>query len=148
MFPGTEGRQIQMFLRLFLLFTLIPLVELYLLLKIGSIIGAVNTILLVVVTGVLGAYLAQLEGLRTLEKIRLLTARGEIPGDPLIDAMLILVAGFVLITPGVLTDLLGFLMLIPATRAAFRKWVKERMESRFSASHTTVITIDPDEREP
>ncbi len=137
-----------MFFRLFLLFTCIPLVELYLLLRIGSVIGAVNTILLVIGTGVLGAYLAQQEGLRTLEKIRTLAARGEMPGEPLIDAMLILVAGFVLITPGILTDLLGFLMLIPVTRAPIRGWIKGQMERRFSASSPTVITIDPNEREP
>ena len=134
-----------MFLRLFLLFTCIPLVELYLLLQIGSVIGAVNTILLVIITGVLGAYLAQQEGLRTLERIRALMARGEMPGEPLIDALLILVAGFVLITPGILTDLLGFLMLIPATRAPIRRWVKGQLERKFSASKAAVYTIDPNE---
>jgi UPF0716 protein FxsA len=131
-----------MFLRLFLLFTCIPLVELYLLLQIGSVIGALNTILLVIVTGVLGAYLAQQEGLRTLERIRLLMARGEMPGQPLIDAMLILVAGFVLITPGILTDLLGFLMLVPASRAHIRRWIQRRLERKFSEMNTTVTCVD------
>jgi len=135
-----------MFLRLLLLFTCIPLMELYLLLQIGSIIGAVNTILLVLITGVLGAYLAQQEGLRTLERIRSLMAQGEMPGEPLIDALLILVAGFVLITPGILTDLLGFLMLVPATRAPIRRWIKGQLERRFSASNAAVYTIDPNER--
>jgi UPF0716 protein FxsA len=135
-----------MFLRLFLLFTCIPLVELYLLLQIGSVIGAVNTFLLVIITGVLGAYLAQQEGIRTLERIRTLMARGEMPGEPLIDALLILVAGFVLITPGILTDLLGFLMLIPATRAPIRRWIKSQLERKFSASNASVYTIDPNER--
>jgi UPF0716 protein FxsA len=135
-----------MFLRLFLLFTCIPLVELYLLLQIGSIIGAVNTILLVIITGVLGAYLAQQEGFRTLERIRTLMAQGEMPGDPLIDALLILVAGFVLITPGILTDLLGFLMLLPVTRSPIRRWIKGLLERKFAASNAAVYTIDPNER--
>lgn len=135
-----------MFLRLFLLFTCIPLAELFLLLQIGSIIGAVNTILLVIITGVLGAYLAQQEGIRTLERIRTLMAQGEMPGEPLIDALLILVAGFVLITPGILTDLLGFLMLVPATRAPIRRWIKGQLERKFSASNAAVYTIDPNER--
>jgi UPF0716 protein FxsA len=135
-----------MFLRLFLLFTCIPLVELYLLLQIGSVIGAVNTFLLVIITGVLGAYLAQQEGIRTLERIRTLMARGEMPGEPLIDALLILVAGFVLITPGILTDLLGFLMLIPATRAPIRRRIKGQLERKFSTSNAAVYTIDPNER--
>ncbi len=135
-----------MFLRLFLLFTCIPLVELYLLLQIGSIIGAVNTILLVIITGVLGAYLAQQEGFRTLERIRTLMAQGEMPGEPLIDAFLVLVAGFVLITPGILTDLLGFLMLLPVTRSPIRRWIKGRLERKFAASNAAVYTIDPNER--
>jgi UPF0716 protein FxsA len=135
-----------MFFRLFLLFTCVPLAELYLLLQIGSVIGAVNTILLVIITGVLGAYLAQQEGLRTLERIRTLMAQGEMPGEPLIDALLILVAGFVLITPGILTDLLGFLMLIPATRAPIRRWIKGQLERKFAAGSAAVYTIDPDER--
>jgi UPF0716 protein FxsA len=135
-----------MFLRLLLLFTCIPLVELFLLLKIGSIVGALNTILLVIITGVLGAYLAQQEGLRTLERIRTLMAQGEMPGEPLIDALLILVAGFVLITPGILTDLLGFLMLIPATRAPIRRWIRGQLERKFKAGNAAVYTIDPNER--
>jgi UPF0716 protein FxsA len=135
-----------MFLRLFLLFTCVPLLELYLLLQIGSIIGAVNTILLVVITGVLGAYLAQQEGLRTLERIRSLMAQGEMPGEPLIDALLILVAGFVLITPGILTDLIGFLMLVPTTRAPVRRWIRGQLERRFATGQATVYTIDPNER--
>ena len=135
-----------MFLRLFLLFTCIPLVELFLLLKIGSIVGALNTILLVIITGVLGAYLAQQEGLRTLERIRTLMAQGEMPGESLIDALLILVAGFVLITPGILTDLLGFLMLIPATRAPIRRWIRGQLERKFKAGNAAVYTIDPNER--
>jgi UPF0716 protein FxsA len=121
-------------------------VELYLLLQIGSVIGAVNTILLVIITGVLGAYLAQQEGLRTLERIRSLMAQGEMPGEPLIDAVLILVAGFVLITPGILTDLFGFLILVPATRAPIRRWIKGQLERRFGASNAAVYTIDPNER--
>ena len=135
-----------MFLRLFLLFTCIPLVELVLLLQIGSVIGAVNTILLVIITGVLGAYLAQQEGLRTLERIRTLMGRGEMPGEPLIDALLILVAGFVLITPGILTDLLGFLMLLPATRTPIRRWIKGQLEKKFADGSAAVYTIDPNER--
>jgi UPF0716 protein FxsA len=135
-----------MFLRLLLLFTCIPLVELYLLLQIGSVLGALNTILLVIITGMLGAYLAQQEGLRTLERIRTLMSRGEMPSEPLIDALLILVAGFVLITPGILTDLLGFLMLIPATRAPIRRWIRGQWERKFSDPKAAVYTIDPNER--
>lgn len=132
-----------MFLRLFLLFTCIPLVELYILLQIGSVIGAVNTILFVIFTGVLGAYLAQKEGIRTLQTIQSLLARGEMPGEPLLDAVLILLAGFVLITPGILTDLVGFLMLFPLTRARIRRWVRRQMERKFSSVDRTVYYRGP-----
>ena len=132
-----------MFFRLFLLFTCVPLVELYILLQIGSVIGAANTILLVILTGVLGAFLAQREGIRTLQTIQSVTARGEMPGEPLLDAVLILVAGFVLITPGILTDILGFLLLFPVTRARIRGWVKRQLERKLSSVNTTAYYGDP-----
>ena len=132
-----------MLFRVFLLFTCIPLVELYILLQIGSVIGAANTILLVVFTGVLGAYLAQREGIRTLRTIQALLARGEIPGAPLLDAFLILLAGVVLITPGVLTDLLGFLVLFPVTRARIRRWMQRHLERRFASADGTIYFRGP-----
>ena len=132
-----------MFLRLFLLFTCVPLVELYLLLQVGAVIGALNTILLVILTGVIGAFLAQREGIRTLGTVQSLMARGEMPGEPLLDALLILVAGFVLITPGILTDLLGFLLLIPASRAQIRRRVRRLLARRFPATDTRVYYRAP-----
>jgi UPF0716 protein FxsA len=131
-----------MFLRLLLLFTCIPLVELYILLQVGSVIGAANTILLVLFTGILGAFLAQREGIRTLQTIQSVMARGEMPAEPLLDALLILVAGFVLITPGILTDILGFLLLVPATRLRIRGWVKRQLERKLPSINTTVYYRD------
>jgi UPF0716 protein FxsA len=128
----------KMFFRLLLLFTCVPLVELYILLQVGSVIGAANTILLVILTGVLGAFLAQREGIRTLQTIQSVMARGEMPGEALLDALLILVAGFVLITPGILTDTLGFLLLIPATRLRIRVWVNRQVERKLTSVNTTV----------
>jgi len=132
-----------MFFRLFLLFTCVPLVELYILLQVGSVIGAGNTILLVILTGVLGAFLAQREGIRSLRTIQSVMARGEMPGEPLLDAFLILVAGFVLITPGILTDILGFLLLIPATRLRIRVWFKRKLERKLTSVNATVYYRDP-----
>ncbi len=127
-----------MFLRLFLLFSLIPLIELFILLRIGSVIGSLNTILLVIFTGVVGAYLAQNEGIRTLHKIRDLMAQGQMPGDALLDALLILIAGIVLLTPGIMTDLLGLLLLFPATRTIIRNWLKKRIEPKLSSPNVTI----------
>ena len=117
-----------MFLKLFLAFTLIPVIELYLLIKIGSAVGAVNTILLVILTGAAGAYLAQLQGMQTMFKVRERMQRGEMPTAELLDAVIIFAAGVVLLTPGLLTDVCGLLLLFPATRAHFKKWLKLRLE--------------------
>ncbi len=105
---------------LFILFIGLPWLELWLLLRIGAMIGAGATIGMIILTGVIGASLTRVEGARALGKIRGATARGEVPGAAIVDAMLIFAAGLVLITPGFLTDVAGFLLLIPPTRAAVR----------------------------
>lgn len=109
-----------MFVRLLLLFTLLPVLELYLLIRLGSLIGAVPTILIVLGTGVLGATLAKREGFAVLRTIQVRMNRGEIPADAMVDGLCILVAGFVLITPGIITDVLGFLLLFPGTRLVIK----------------------------
>ncbi len=117
-----------MLLRLFLAFTIIPTVELYILIRTGGVIGASNTIALILLTGILGAYLAQMQGARTMQQIRSNLAAGRMPADAMIDALLIFTAGIVLITPGFITDALGFLILIPFTRQRFRIFLKERFD--------------------
>jgi UPF0716 protein FxsA len=92
-----------MFLKLFLTFTLVPFVEIYLLIKIGAQVGAFNTILIVILTGLLGASLARLEGIKTMTKVRDSLNRGDLPAEEMLDAMLIFVAGVVLLTPGFIT---------------------------------------------
>ena len=119
-----------MLLKLFLAFTLIPLVEIYLLIKLGQNFGAITSILLVIFTGILGAYLARMEGLRTLFRIQESMREGRMPGEELLDALLIAIAGLVLITPGFITDVAGFLLLFPFTRMLAKKWLKERMRSK------------------
>ena len=97
-----------MLFRLFLFFTLIPMAELYILIHIGGIIGGFNTIILVIITGFIGAYLARMEGLNTMIKVRRSLDQGHMPAEELLDAFIILVAGLVLITPGLLTDTQAF----------------------------------------
>ena len=131
-----------MFLRLFLLFSCIPLIELFILLRIGAVIGPGNTLLLVIITGVLGAYLAQKEGIKTMQKIRHLTSKGEMPGNALLDALLILIAGIVLLTPGIITDFIGLLLLLPFTRKPIREYIRKQIEEKIS-SQTITIYQDP-----
>jgi len=130
-----------MLLKLFLAFTLIPLVEIYLLIKLGQNFGAITSILLVIFTGILGAYLARMEGLRTLFRIQETMREGGMPGEELLDALLIAIAGLVLITPGFITDVAGFLLLFPVTRMLAKNWLKERMiaKSTFRDNDDVII---------
>ena len=123
--------------RLLLLFTIVPLVELWLLIELGKLINVGPTIALVVVTGIVGAALARHEGLRTLRGIQSDLDAGRLPGDRMIDALLILIAGALLVTPGIITDAVGFLLLVPPVRAAVRNRLKARFRARFTMIDVT-----------
>jgi UPF0716 protein FxsA len=109
------------------LFTIVPLVELYLLIKIGSLIGALPTVLIVVGTGVFGAYLARQQGFRVWMRIQMEMRDGRFPAEEMLDGLLIFGAGVALITPGILTDLTGLLILFPFTRVYISRWVARRL---------------------
>jgi UPF0716 protein FxsA len=117
-----------MLLKLFLCFTLIPVVELYLLIQVGTVLGGVNTILLVIVSGFLGAWLAKLEGMNTLVKLRVNLQQGLMPAEELLDAVIIFIAGVVLITPGFITDILGLLLLWPVTRNRLKRFLRKKFD--------------------
>jgi UPF0716 family protein affecting phage T7 exclusion len=115
---------------LLLLFTVLPMVELALLIQIGKVMGVWATIAVVLLTGMLGWWLARREGLRTWVRIQSELSQGRLPGNHLVDALLILGAGVLLVTPGVLTDTVGFLLLIPPVRALARNALKKRFQAR------------------
>jgi UPF0716 protein FxsA len=104
---------------LFLLFVGVPAIELWLLIEIGSVIGGAETILLIIITGVVGASLARAQGMAVLDRIRKETEAGRLPDRSVAEAALILAAGLLLITPGVITDVVGLLCLVPITRRLF-----------------------------
>lgn len=106
---------------LFLLFVLVPLIELALLIQVGQWIGAFSTILIVLVTGLAGAALARREGLRAIRRVQRDIAESGAPGTAALDALAILVGGAFLLTPGILTDVAGFALLFPPTRALLRR---------------------------
>jgi UPF0716 protein FxsA len=114
--------------KLLALFIIVPLVELYLLLLVGRMIGALYTILIVVLTGILGGYLAKREGFAVLGRVRGRLEAGELPGGELLDGAIILVSGALLITPGMVTDFLGLLGLLPLTRKWFKRIVTKRFQ--------------------
>lgn len=126
--------------RLLVLFIVIPAVELYLLLEIGQRIGALPTFALIVGTGVLGAWLVRLQGLSVLERVRTETAEGKLPAGAMVDGIIILIAGAVLMTPGVLTDAFGFACLIPGVRNVFKHWLNRRFEGAIEQGHVHVST--------
>ena len=131
-----------MFLRLLLLFTIVPLVELYLLISLGRVIGVGATVLIVIATGALGAFLTRIEGLRVLRRVQDELAEGRVPTERLLDGLLILIAGAVLLTPGLLTDLLGFFLLAPPGRKLVRRALSAAVRQRFSLEKATVIDAD------
>ena len=114
--------------KLFLAFTIIPVSEIYILITIGGQIGILPSIGLVILTGIVGASLARSQGLQTLGRIRDSFQQGMVPGEELLNALLIAIAGIVLLTPGFLTDAAGLFLLIPATRTLCREWLKRRIE--------------------
>ncbi|HQP12483.1 MAG TPA: FxsA family protein [Candidatus Omnitrophota bacterium] len=98
------------------LLIIVPAVELYLLIKVGGLIGATNTIFLIIVTGALGASLARAQGFVVLRRIQDSLNAGRMPTDDMVNGVMILIGGLLLLTPGILSDILGFLLLIPFTR--------------------------------
>jgi UPF0716 protein FxsA len=120
-----------MLLRLFLLMTVLPPLELWLLIRIGEWMGAVETVCFTVLMGVVGATLAKREGLGLWAQLREDAARGIPPADRLVEGLLVLVGGLLLITPGVLTDIAGIAFLVPFTRRLLvpptRRWLASKL---------------------
>lgn len=122
-----------MLFRLLLLFVLVPVAELMLLIRLGEWIGLWPTLGLIVVTGVVGSMLARQQGFSVLRRLQSRLGQGGLPGRELLDGAIILVSGALLLTPGVVTDVVGFAGLIPPTRALIRaglgRWLKKKVRS-------------------
>ena len=119
-------------LKLVFLFTVVPTAELYLLFAIADRIGGLETIYLVIITGILGAHLAKREGLGVLHQIQEAAANGESPADKLVEGLMVLIGGILLVTPGVMTDVFGLSLIFPLSRrllvGGFRRGLKERFQ--------------------
>ena len=114
-----------MFKYFLLAFIFIPIIELALLIQVGSVIGTFETILLVIGTGVAGAYLAQTQGLLAMRRVQENLDKGVMPTEELVDGFMILVGGGVLLTPGLITDIFGLLCLLPGTRSLLKAWLRK-----------------------
>lgn len=112
-----------LFRRLLLLFILVPFLELIILIQVGRYLGFWQTVLLLIILGLLGIALVRTQGLSAWHHIRAEIAAGHPPGEALLDGLLVLAAGLLLITPGLLTDAAGLLLLLPPVRAVARLWL-------------------------
>jgi UPF0716 protein FxsA len=121
-----------MLLYLILGFTLVPALELLLLFKIGGTIGGWQTLGVIILTGVIGARLASLQGRAAWQRIQEALAQGRLPTTEMVDGLLIFAAGLVLLTPGFLTDLFGFFLLLPFGRSLVRKCLVARFKGKVS----------------
>lgn len=129
-----------MFGILVILFTVTPALEFYLLFKVGSNIGALNTLVLIVLTGIVGAALAKREGLSTLYKIQEQTAQGMLPGKEIVHGFLIFGGGLLLLTPGFLTDILGLSMVLPGPRHFLVHLAQRWIEKAIASGNVQVFT--------
>lgn len=121
-----------MFFKLFLLFTIIPVIELTILIKIGTLIGTLNTVLLVLFTAMAGAYLVRMEGMGVIYRFQQNMQEGRFPAEEILDGAMILVAGALLVTPGVATDIIGFLLVFPSSRRMIKISLRRYIERRIS----------------
>lgn len=128
--------------RLLLLFTLVPLLELFFLIQIGEWIGLLPTVGLVIVTGIVGGTLAKREGSRSWTAVKRELSEGRIPGTELCHAVMILIAGVLLVTPGVFTDIFGVAVLLRPVRTAVIRILKRRFGDTIRRSGGKGRTID------
>ena len=131
----------RMLFRLLLLFVLLPIVELALLIRIGNWLGFWPTMALVLFTGFVGAVLARSQGAYVLGQIRTELSVGRVPAARLVDGLLVLVGGTLLLTPGLITDLVGFALLLPFSRARLKAAVQRRFERMVRSGEVGVITL-------
>ena len=123
-----------MFARLFLIFTSVSLLEIFVLVKVGGFLGALPTVLLVIVTALIGSALVRSQGLQLVQQLQQRMAAGEMPGQQLIEGVMLIITGVLLVTPGFVTDFLGLLLLQPTIRANIAKVIMANVKFSPQAS--------------
>lgn len=121
-----------MLAKLFLLFTIVPVLELYILIQVGKVIGALPTVALLVVIAFLGAWLARAQGFIIIRRITEELAQGRLPAEELLDGAIVLAGGILLLTPGFFSDVVGLFLLIPVTRALVKSTFRKSLERRLN----------------
>jgi len=118
------------FTKLLILFVIVPVTELYILIEVGKKIGSLTTIGVIILTGIIGAYLVKSQGFVILRKIQNDLNEGIMPGDSLIQGAIILAGGILLLTPGFVTDILGFIFLTPVSRNILKKYLLKWLKGK------------------
>ena len=127
-----------MFIRLLILVTLLPVLEIYVLIESGRLIGVWPTVLLVISTGIAGTWLMRQQGLALMQRIHGALASGQMPAGTLLDGALIIAGGILLLTPGFCTDLVGASMLIPVTRQQWRRWLERWLTRQIATGRLNI----------
>lgn len=127
------------------LFIGMPILELALLIKLHNAVGFVPTVLLVLATGIAGAALVRRQGVAILFKIQQEMANGNLPAPQMIDGVMVVVAGALLVTPGIITDLAGFSLLIPFVRERIRFWLRKKLEEKVRSGYIQVNVNPPND---
>ena len=132
-----------MFARLLILFIIVPIIELTLFIKLDKHVGLIPTLVIILVTAIIGAALTKSQGARALANFQNALAMGKMPHKEMVDGLLILIAGSLLLTPGFLTDTIGFLLLLPPVRVVIRGVVSDKLAKKV---HVSVggNPLDPD----
>lgn len=128
-----------MFAKLLFLFTVIPILELCVLIPLGQQIGTWPTIGIIIFTAIAGALLAKYQGASAWRRIKSQLESGQLPSDSILDGLAVMIASAFLFTPGILTDLSGFILLIPFTRAPIRRFAKKRIEKWLSKEQVSLF---------
>jgi len=118
------------FTKLLIIFVIVPVTELYILIEVGKKIGSLTTIGIIILTGIIGAYLVKSQGFMILRKIQNDLNEGIMPGDSLIQGAIILAGGILLLTPGFVTDIVGFIFLIPVSRNVVKKYLLKWLQGK------------------
>ena len=130
-------------LKLLFLFTVVPCVELYLLFEVADQIGGLETIYLVLLTGIVGASMAKREGLSVIQQIQEASVNGEPPANKLVEGLMVLVGGILLVTPGILTDVFGLSLIFPLSRRLLVGLVKRSLKERMHFEGVHIGTPRP-----
>ena len=120
------------------LFIGMPILELAILLKLHEVLHFWPTFLLIIITGALGITLVKRQGISILQKIQLEMGAGNLPAPQMMDGVMILIAGALLVTPGLITDIVGFSLLIPFIREQIRFWLRKKLEEKLRSGYIEV----------